>query len=283
MSKKFGEQQVLHSLDLGIEHGKLVGFLGPNGAGKSTTIRILMGLLKKTSGRAYVLEHDVQTDGHQIRSDVGYLPGDVNLYSQLTGIQTLQFMAAARKKDCVAEAVRLSEVFDLDIGKRVRQYSTGMKQKLGLIQALMHRPKLLILDEPTSALDPLVRTEVFRELRESIGRDQTVLFSSHSLDEVESLCDEVVVLREGRIVEKQTIDQLRNRALKRICVVFKKPIQEMAYPEGFQNPKLNGRNLNGIWSGNLQVLLSWLAEYEVEDLVLERPDLNDLFLSFYTE
>ena len=168
LNKRYGSVEVLDSVDFDIQSNQLVGFLGPNGAGKTTTIRILLGLLNPTSGSSTIFGKSCQSDGRSIRKDIGYLPGDVHFYPNLTGRRTLEFLANARRQNCQGEIDRLADVLDLELNKRVRKYSTGMRQKLGLIQALMHKPQLLILDEPTSALDPLVRKAVFEELQDVV-------------------------------------------------------------------------------------------------------------------
>ena len=284
LCKRYGRHEVLQNIDLSIEPGRLVGFLGPNGAGKTTTIRVLLGLLRATAGSAKINGLDCYWSGNVIRKQVGYLPGDVHLYPNLTGQQTLEFMQRVRGSDCQAEIRRLSRVFDLELNRIVRKYSTGMRQKLGLIQALMHRPDVLILDEPTSALDPLVRTEVFAELRETVDRGQTVLFSSHSLDEVEQLCDEVIILRSGEIVEQQKIEVLKQRALRRVQVTFgANQAVPQDRPVELENIVVEGRQLHGTWHGQISILLDWLQPMNIEDLIVERPDLNDLFMTYYSE
>ena len=281
LCKSYGRHQVLHNVDLSVADGKLVGFLGPNGAGKTTTIRILLGLLASDSGRVEIFDLPTLKSGRQIRSDIGYLPGDVHFYPNLTGRQTLSFMAGARRKSTKEEVDRLAERFDLHLNKRVRRYSTGMRQKLGLIQAMAHKPKLLILDEPTSALDPLIRQSVFDELRNVVKEGRTVLFSSHSLNEVEELCDEVVILREGRVVEQESIDVLRQRAIKRIEITFKNspPIN---FPEPLQVISALDRVIQATWANGIDELLTWIRDLEIEDLIIERPDLNDLFITYYS-
>jgi ABC-2 type transport system ATP-binding protein len=283
LCKSYGRQQVLHSVDMQIGQGRLVGFLGPNGAGKTTTIRILMGLLARSSGSATIFGQQIEGSGKQIRREIGYLPGDVNLYSNMTGLSFLQFLANARRRDCMSEAARLASVLDLDLDKRIRKFSTGMRQKLGLIQALMHKPQLLILDEPTSSLDPLIRNEVFAELRKVTEEGRTVLFSSHSLDEVEALCDEVIILRDGHIVEQQQVEVLKQRAMKRIQVVFGAGhIDLSAAPAELAVFSFEDNVLNGTWTGQIQLLLGWFSNHDVTDIIIERPDLNDLFISYYT-
>lgn len=282
LCKSYGVHPVLHDVDLTIQKGKLVGFLGPNGAGKTTTLRILLGLLKQDSGNASLFGKSCQRHGKSIRSEVGYLPGDVHVYSNMTGKRLLEFLASARRRDCREEILRLSERFELPLDKTVRKFSTGMRQKLGLIQALMHRPDLLILDEPTSALDPLVRKIVFEELRKVIDDGRTVLFSSHSLNEVEQLCDEVIILRSGRVVEHQKIDVLKNRALRKVEMVFRSSVPE-SLPPSFRVIRQNQQSVLGTWTGEIADLLKWLDPDSLEDLIVERPDLNDLFLAYYSE
>lgn len=283
MSKRYGGATVLDSIDFTIEPRKLVGFLGPNGAGKTTTIRILLGLLSPSAGESTIFGKCSQKEGRVIRSQTGYLPGDVHFYPNLTGRQTLKFMAHARHLDCRAEISRLASVLDLELDKRVRKYSTGMRQKLGLIQALMHKPQLLILDEPTSALDPLVRQSVFEELHKVVSEGRTVLFSSHSLTEVEEICDEVIILRAGEIVEQQKIESLKNRALRRVRLVYPTGNRSESFPNQLKVINKDGGEVVGTWTGESQELVRWLASQTLQDVIIEKPDLNDLFLTYYQE
>ena len=282
LSKFYGPHQVLHDVNLQIEPGKLVGFLGPNGAGKTTTIRILLGLISVSEGNARVFGMPCESLGKEIRTKVGYLPGDVHFYSHLSGKNTLQFMARARRCKCDDEIKRLADRFELELNKTVRKYSTGMRQKLGLMQALMHKPQLLILDEPTSGLDPLVRQTLFEELRQVIADGRSVLFSSHSLDEVEELCDEVIILRSGRIVEHQQIENLKQKALRKVEVVFAKtPPEDL--PQGLQRFHREANTITGTWTGEIALLLRWLEAFDVQDVIIERPELNDLFMTYYSD
>lgn len=283
LCKQYGRAQVLHDVSMTVHAGSLFGFLGPNGAGKSTTIRILLGLLRATSGHATVLGHDVWRSGPTLRARVGYLPGDVRFYDHLTGRATLAFFNAARGGGAEREYARLAERFDLDLNKRVRRYSRGMKQKLGLIQALMHRPELLILDEPTTALDPLVKQTLFDELRAVAAQGRTVLFSSHTLSEVEELCDEVAIVRRGRLIEQDRIEVLRNRAVRRVEVFLRPDAQPPPPPPGLRISHRQNGVLEGAWVGEIDPLLGWLRAAAVTDVVIAPPDLEDLFLAYYDE
>ncbi len=285
LCKSYGSREVLHGLTVSIGEGKLIGFLGPNGAGKTTTIRVLLGLLRATAGRALLLEQDCWSSGPAIRKEVGYLPGELHFYRGLTGRRTLEFLASARRLDCRAEAARLQERFDLDLDLRIRSYSSGMKQKLGLIQALMHRPRLLILDEPTNCLDPLIRREVYDELRTVAVEGRTVLFSSHTLSEVDELCEEVIILREGRMVEHDRVNSLRQRAPRRVELVFPDPsLVPQDLPPRLAHVERTGARIRGRWSGEVGDLLHWLSGHPaVRDMTTAPPDLEDLFLDYYSE
>lgn len=283
LSKRYGDVEVLHQLNLEVPRGRLFGFLGPNGAGKTTTIRLLLGLLKATSGRARVLGHDTQFDGREARAQIGYLPGDVRFYDGMTCRATLDFFDRCRGGGHGREVTRLASVFDLDLRKRVRDCSRGMKQKLGLIQALMHRPALLILDEPTTALDPLVKETLNQELRSVAGDGRTVLFSSHTLSEVEELCDEVAIVRAGRLIECERVAVLRERAVRHVEAKFAGDFKPTLWPDGLRIESYGGGFMRAAWLGPADRLLAWLVQNGVIDVSIAPPDLEDLFLSYYAE
>lgn len=282
LCKQYAAARVLHDVTLRVPTGALYGFLGPNGAGKTTTIRILLGLLRASSGTARVLGCDVWRDGPRLRADVGYLPGDVRFHDYLSGRKMLAFLDRARGGRGAGEIERLARVFDLDLTKKIRRYSRGMKQKLGLIAAMMHRPALLILDEPTTALDPLVRVTLFAELRRAAEDGRTVLFSSHTLSEVEELCDQVAILRGGRLIEHGSIAELRNRALRGVELTFEgTPPEVESLPRGLLVSLQRERYWKCTWVGPVQPLLEWLAQQSVHDVVVAPPNLEDLFLGYY--
>ncbi|MFH1747523.1 MAG: ABC transporter ATP-binding protein [Planctomycetota bacterium] len=282
--KSYGNKEVLHRLNLRVPQGCLFGFLGPNGAGKTTTIRILLGLLRASSGEARILGQDVWRKGSTVRADVGYLPGDVRFYDDMTGRATLAFLDRARGRPVDGGIKRLAEAFDLNLDMRVRDYSRGMKQKLGLIQALMHQPRLVVLDEPTIALDPLVRKTLYQELRQVAREGRTVLFSSHTLSEVEELCDHVAIVRDGYLVEQSRIETLQQAAVRHVEVQFDRH-QPLPYtsPDGLRILYQADNHVAGTWAGHVGPLLDWLAGCDVEDVTIGEPDLQDLFMAYYTD
>ncbi len=282
LTKRYGRVSALCDLDLCVPAGRLFGFLGPNGAGKTTALRLLLGLLRASGGRAEVLGRDAWREGPELRRAVGYLPGDVRFYDWMTGAEVLRFLDRTRGGGALRERQRLTEQFALDLRKRIRDYSRGMKQKLGLIAALMHRPQLLILDEPTTALDPLVRETLAEELRAAVAEGRTVLFSSHTLAEVEALCDEVAILRAGRLVEQERVEVLRRRALRHVEVTFRDG-HLATPPPALDVSRRSPGHLAGVWRGPVGPLLAWLAQVPVEDVTLAPPDLEDLFLAYYTD
>lgn len=282
--KTYGAVQALAGLNLRVPKGSIFGFLGPNGAGKTTTLRILVGLLRSTTGRATVFEKDVWRDSKAICSNVGYLPGDVRFHDWMTGGAFLSFCDQARGNGAEAEIERLRTRFNLNLNRRIRDYSRGMKQKLGLIQALMHRPDLLILDEPGTALDPLVQQMLYQELRAAAADGRTVLFSSHTLSEVEQLCDRVAIIRAGRLIEDSTITELRQRALRRVDFRLKRQdAGGIEYPEGLDARVGGDGVVTATWKGEVNRLLSWLAATDVADVTIGPPNLEDLFSAYYRE
>lgn len=286
--KRYGSLKVLRGLSLHVPRGTLFGFLGPNGAGKSTTIRILLGLLRPSGGKAQLFGDDCWRGGAKIRADVGYLPGDVRFYGGWTARATLHFLARARKRDCHDEMMRLATEFALELDKPTRAFSRGMKQKLGLIQAMMHRPKLLILDEPTTGLDPVMQEVLYTELRRIRDDGRTVLFSSHGLAEVETLCDRVAILRGGELVEDEKLEVLRRRARQRVEIYFADEAAAGAVrgtqpPEGLEIKQQRGGQVRAMWSGDTPRLLDWLTERKVRNVTIAPPDLEHLFLSYYAD
>ena len=224
LTKSYGEHRGIAELDLEVAEGEIFGFLGPNGAGKTTTMRVLLDLIRPTSGRAEVFGIETTADPGAIHRRVGYLPGEFDLYDRLTGAQTITYFGNLRGGVDKAYVAKLVEALDLDPSRRFKEYSKGNKQKVGLIVALQHRPDLLILDEPTSGLDPLVQQTFFGLVREARDDGRTIFLSSHIIDEVDRTCDRVAIIREGRLVQVDRIEAIRELAFHHVELTFAAPV-----------------------------------------------------------
>jgi ABC-2 type transport system ATP-binding protein len=283
LSKHFGPVRALHDLSLRIEQGEVFGFLGPNGAGKTTTIRLLLGLLAPTSGSAAVLGHPV-TLGARGRTDVGYLPGEVAFWPGLSGHQTLDFLARLAQRPPV-DRPALLERLGLDaatLGRHVHTYSDGMRQKLGLVQALQCRPRLALLDEPTKGLDPLVQ-QAFHELTGDARRQGMTLFvSSHVLTEVERLCDRVAMLRQGKLVFAGDVEEVRRVQRRRVVATFGGDVDHQALAHFGTVLEATPRRVTLLVAQEeLPALVARLGMLPLADLVVEPPSLEEAFLERY--
>lgn len=282
LCKRYGRRVGVEHLNLSISEASLFGFLGPNGSGKTTTLRILMGLLRASEGRASIGGLDCWRDARRIKSQVGYLPGELRLYPWLTCRLALRIGSAARGVDVTPFGLELASEFALDPSLPARKMSRGTRQKLGLILALAHRPSVLLLDEPTSGLDPIMQDRLFARLREFARQGRTILFSSHTLSEVEELCDRVAVLREGRLVADETLASLRRRASRRVVIRWATPRDaEIAPPTGLVEFERNGDTWNAVLSGDAAELVRWCAARPIADISIEPPNLTALFMDCY--
>lgn len=282
LTKRYGTRRGLESLSLTVGEGCLFGFLGPNGAGKTTLIRVLMGMLRPTAGRASVLGQDCWHNGPALRSHVGFLPGDVRLPPWMTGRIALRYFGLARKKSIVGRGSELAERFDLDLSLPVRRLSRGNRQKLGIVLALAHEPKVLILDEPATSLDPLMQNELHSLLRSSAQAGRTVFFSSHTLSDVDQICDRVAIIRDGRLVADESLETLRRQAGHQVSINWQDDSSAPAnVPEQMTMEKMEGLHWRGIWRGPIGPLISWLNNQRISDIAIGRPDLETLFRSYY--
>jgi ABC-2 type transport system ATP-binding protein len=283
LSKRYGRRTGIEAVDLDVSEGKIFGFLGPNGAGKTTTIRLLLGFLPPTRGRGEVFGRDCWRDSARIKQDVGYLPGDLRLYPWMTATTALKICGRIRGIDMFHDGRELADRFRLESDVRVRHMSRGMRQKLGLILALTHRPRLLVLDEPTTGLDPLMQKELADCLRELAAAGHTVFFSSHTLSEVEQLCDHVAIVREGRVVADESLASLRSRARRRVTLVFRdaEAAQGATPPSFLTVTERRGDCWQAEMTGDAQHLVRWLANQPLRDVSIGQPDLDSLFRQFY--
>jgi len=270
-------------VDLVVEAGQIFGFLGPNGAGKSTTIRLLLDLIRPTSGSARVLGLDVRRDRLEIDRRTSYVPGELSLYSDLTGRQLLTYLGNLQGKVDADYRETLIELLELDPAKKIKSMSRGNKQKVGLVAAFMIRPDLLILDEPTAGLDPFVQLE-FEHLCEEVRTDgRTVFISSHQLPEVEHLCDRVGIIREGRLLAVEAISTLKERALRKLEIDFGGPVKAEAFANlpGVRDLSINGQVLSCTVMGSVDALVKAASRFEVVNLRSMETSLEEIFLAYY--
>jgi beta-exotoxin I transport system ATP-binding protein len=283
LTKDYGSGRGLFGLDLEVERGEVFGFLGPNGAGKSTTMRLLLDLIGPSSGSASILGLDTRRDSLEIRRRVGFLPGDLALYPKLRGSEVLDYLAALRGS--VDRRVRdaLAERFDADLDRPIRELSSGNRQKVGLIQAFMHEPELLILDEPITGLDPLVQRSFHALLAEVTAEGRTVFLSSHSLAEVERVARRVAILKAGRLVVVDALDNLRTVAMHRLELEFAAPVPVEPFRAlpSVAEVRADGHTVTVAFEGAADPVVKTAAAYEVIAIRSVDDDLEDIFLRYY--
>ncbi|HML22673.1 MAG TPA: ABC transporter ATP-binding protein [Aggregatilinea sp.] len=285
LTKHYGKSRGIIDIDLGVRPTEVFGFLGPNGAGKSTTIRTLLDFIRPSAGRALIFGLDSHERVLEIHKRLGYLPGDLALYPKLTGEQNLRYFANLRGGVDWSFVRDLAERLDADLSKQVKNYSSGNRQKIGLIQAFMHKPELLILDEPTSGLDPLVQQEFYKMVQEVRANGQTVFLSSHNLHEVERVCDRVGIIREGKLIAVETVAEIKAKALRRLEIYFDGQVtaSQFAGLPGIRNVANENSHLRFTVEGSLDALVKRAAEFTVINLVSEQPNLEEIFLTFYAK
>ncbi|MBN2149666.1 MAG: ABC transporter ATP-binding protein [Anaerolineales bacterium] len=285
LTKSYGKVRALRGIDLEVKPGEIFGFLGPNGAGKTTTIRCLLDMIRPDGGKASLLGLDPQVQPVAVQALSGYLPGEMQFFSNLTAERQLRYFSDMRNGRAEWSTVRrLAERLDLDLKQQIKNLSKGNKQKVGVIQALMHRPQLLLLDEPTSGLDPLMQQEVLDLLREANADGATVFFSSHIMSEVENVAGRVAIIRAGEIIEVAETSSLTRRALTRLTVRFKQAVDAAVLGNlpGVEILSLAGEtSLTLQVAGDMEMLVQALGRLPVLDLETERPSLEEVFLAYY--
>jgi ABC-2 type transport system ATP-binding protein len=281
LTKYYGKSRGIVDVSLTVEKGEIFGFIGPNGAGKSTTIRLLCSLIYPTSGSAKIFGKDVIQHGPEIRQDIGYLPGEVFYYERMKVIDLLKYSESFYDRDCTERMHELAEYMELDLKRRIDDLSYGNKKKVGIVQGLLHSPKLLFLDEPTSGLDPLMQQKFFDLIRDENANGVTVFFSSHILAEVQRLCNRVAIIREGEIVEIQDIKTLQKDNYKKIAVVAEDLDESQFQVDGVTNLAKSDGTVTFFFKGDINVITRLISTNTVADVSIEEPTLEEIFMHYY--
>jgi ABC-2 type transport system ATP-binding protein len=283
LTKSYGHRRGIEGLSLEVKSGEIMGFLGPNGAGKTTTIRLLLDFLRPTRGRATVLGLDPRRDRAVLHRQLGYLPGELAFPGRDRAADLLRFFGRSRSGLAWSSVTALADRLELDLSQPIRTMSKGNRQKVGLVQAFMHQPALLILDEPTSGLDPLMQQEFLAMIRDARAAGQTVFMSSHVLAEVQQIADRVAIVRDGHLAAVERVESLGRRAMRSVEIHFEDPVsaEEFAVLPGVTDVTVSGPILRCTVDGRISPLIKAAARHEVIDLLSAEPDLEETFLSYY--
>lgn len=285
LTKHYGKSRGIENISLEVKEGEIFGFIGPNGAGKSTTIRTLLGLIKPTSGSAEIFGQDIAKAGPSIRQDIGYLPSEVFYYDNMRVKDLLHYSASfynKPKREIEDRMIQLAKLLDLDLNKKIDDLSFGNKKKVGIVQGLQHSPKLIILDEPTGGLDPLMQQTFFELLRNENKRGATILFSSHILSEVQKLCDRVAIIKDGRLVNVESISSLRENSYARVRAELAAPAAASLFKlAGISNLSVKGKTVSFLYRGDVNTITKLLAKLSLTSAWIEEPELEEIFMHYY--
>ena len=277
LTKYYGEIKGVEGLTFTVKKGEIFGFLGPNGAGKTTTIRTLLGYLNKTKGEAYIFGKNIEDDIVEIKREVGYIPGELNIYGHLTGKQFLDFFSSLRHREMTL-LDDLLKIFNIPLDRKVKGYSKGMKQMLGIIQAFMDDPEMVIMDEPTSGLDPLLQQKFYEFLQKQKKKGKTMFFSSHILSEVDKICDRIAIIKEGELVALEDVETLKSKSGKKIRLKIKEK------PESFKGPKnmiVKEGYIEFSTTDNIDKWIKQFSKFTVLDLQINDFSIEDIFIHYY--
>ncbi|MCL2024585.1 MAG: ABC transporter ATP-binding protein [Coriobacteriia bacterium] len=282
LTKYYGKTRGIENLNLAVEEGEIFGFIGPNGAGKSTTIRTLLNLIFPTSGSAMIFGLDVVKDKVKILKDVGYLPSEVFYYDGMRAIDLLTYSASFYRVDAKPRIKELADRLDLDLHKKIDDLSYGNRKKVGIIQGLLHSPKLIILDEPTGGLDPLMQQTFFQIIREQNQAGATVLFSSHILSEVQKMASRIAIIKDGNIIKTETMAEMQKESYKKVILTFKTPEEAKAFTlAGSDGVEVHDNTFNCIYRGDIHLLVTAIAASAAIDVHIAEPDLEEVFMHYY--
>ena len=282
LTKYYGKTLGIKNLDLTVKESEILGFIGPNGAGKTTTVRVLLSLIHPTGGSAKIFGKDVIKYGPEIRKDIGYLPSEVFYYDNMRAKDLLEYSASFYNKDCSKRIQEISDILKLDLNKKIDDLSFGNKKKVGIVQGLLHSPKLIILDEPTGGLDPLVQRKFFDLLKEESKKGATVFFSSHILSEVQKLCDRVAIIKEGELINVESMHNLIENNYKRFHVTPKQKIEKGFFDvPGVSDLKTVNSQVSFLYKGDINTIAKKILTLDLADLFIDEPDLEEIFIHYY--
>ncbi|MBU3129069.1 ABC transporter ATP-binding protein [Clostridium tagluense] len=284
LTKNYGAARGITDVSFNVQQGEIFGFIGPNGAGKSTTIRTLLSLIYPTSGSATIFGKDCVKFGPEIKKEIGYLPSEVFYYDNMKVIDLLKYSASFYKKDCSKRIIELAEIMNLDLNKKIDDLSYGNKKKVGIVQGLLHSPKLIILDEPTSGLDPLMQQKFFELLEKENKRGATILLSSHILSEVQRLCNRVAIIKEGKIIKVEKISTLQESNHKKFKIQVASKIEDNYFNiSGVSALDIKGKIISFLFRGNINFIMKKISEIDITNLWIEEPDLEEIFMHYYAK
>ncbi|MGO1470069.1 MAG: ATP-binding cassette domain-containing protein [Tissierella sp.] len=281
LTKYYGKSLGIKDVNLNIEKGEIFGFIGPNGAGKSTTIRLLLSLIYPSSGEAKLFGKEIKKSGPEVRKDVGYLPSEIFYYDKMKVKDLLNYSASFYQKDCSKRIKELAGIMELDLNRRIEDLSYGNKKKVGIVQGLLHEPKLIILDEPTGGLDPLMQQKFFNLMREENEKGATIFFSSHILGEVQELCNRVAIIREGSIIETADIKTLRENNYKKISILGDSINKEVFNIDGVTKLVKEEDRISFFYKGDINIISKILSSINLNDISIEEPSLEEIFMHYY--
>ncbi|QUI24265.1 ABC transporter ATP-binding protein [Vallitalea pronyensis] len=282
LTKYYGKSRGILDVSMKVNEGEIYGFIGPNGAGKSTTIRTLLSLIYPTSGSAKIFGKDCIKHGAQIRQEVGYLPSEVFYYDNMKAMDLLKYSASFYNKNCDKRIKELAEIMDLNLNKKINDLSFGNKKKVGIVQGLLHEPKLIILDEPTGGLDPLMQQKFFDLIRDENKKGATIFFSSHILDEVQRMCDRVSIIKEGKIIKTESIESLRQDNYKKLRIEGATPLPEGIFNgAGVTDLQVEANRASFLYKGDINSIVKQLSTIQLKNLLVEEPTLEEIFMYYY--
>jgi ABC-2 type transport system ATP-binding protein len=281
LTKYYGKARGIIDVSFNVKEGEIFGFIGPNGAGKSTTIRTLLSLIYPTSGSAAIFGKDIIKDGPEIKEEIGYLPSEVFYYDKMKVLNLLKYSASFYRKDCTKRIYELADIMELDLTRRIEDLSYGNKKKVGIVQGLLHKPRLLLLDEPTSGLDPLMQQKFFDLIAEENKNGATVLFSSHILAEVQQLCNRVAIIKDGSIVKVEDIKELQRDHYKKITVKGAGLDKNRFNIEGVKELEKTKDGLKFFYNGDINLIIQALGSGTIKDVLISDPSLEEIFMHYY--